>query len=158
MRIPESSKEFPIPQVITKLRTDTLKWVRRTISLYPVSLSPKPAQLSTGRGHLSLPPLLGGGGRRRMEYVCNFPALWRAAWGWDCLDSFGALTESALFWCHWEQREWRVELAVSSLLVAVGRRCTTWGISLRREGEGKQYSSFSECCLNIGKVIGELWI
>lgn len=77
MRIPESSKEFPIPQVITKLRTDTLKWVRRTISLYPVSLSPKPAQLSTGRGHLSLPPLLGGGGRRRMEYVCNFPALWK---------------------------------------------------------------------------------
>jgi len=49
MRIPESSYEFAIPQMITKLRTDTLKWVRRAISLYPVNLSPKPAELSAGR-------------------------------------------------------------------------------------------------------------
>ena len=65
--------------MITKLRTDTLKWVRRAISLYSESLSHMPAELSAERGYLSLQLLLGGGERRKMEYAFNFPALWRAA-------------------------------------------------------------------------------
>lgn len=58
--------------MVTELRTDTLKWVRRAISLYPVSISPKPAELSDGRGHLSLQLLLGGRGRKEWSMHAIF--------------------------------------------------------------------------------------